>query len=257
MTNKKMEEKMNTNKMNDLIADTPQQNVVKIAGIMFLLTLVIPLFNWIFVLSRFIVPDDAISTANNIMANELLFRIGIINELIISVIVVGLALTLYIILKSVNKNIALLALFLKLIEAILIAVIALGHSIALLVLNGQASLTVFEPKQIQALVGLFLNVHISITAIPGLFLGLSLVIFLYLLFKSKYVPGILAAFGVLSYALIFIYDLLFIFSPNYATILIIQIIGWGPSILFEIIIGLWLLIKGVNVKEVEKRALTT
>ena len=45
MTNKKMEEKMNTNKMNDLIADTPQQNVVKIAGIMFLLTLVIPLFN--------------------------------------------------------------------------------------------------------------------------------------------------------------------------------------------------------------------
>ena len=77
---------------------------------------------------------------------------------------------------------------------------------------------------------------------------LNLMIFLYLLFKSKYVPNILAAFGVFSYALIFIYDLLFIFSPNYATILIIQIIGWGPSILFEIIIGFWLLIEGINVQ---------
>ncbi len=182
------------------------------------------------------------------MANQFLFRINIVNELITSVVIVVLAITLYAILKSVNKNLALLALFLKLIEAILWAVIALGHFIALLVLNGQASLTVFEPEQVQALVGLFLNVHISVTAIPGVFLGLNLMIFLYLLFKSKYVPNILAAFGVFSYALIFIYDLLFIFSPNYATILIIQIIGWGPSILFEIIIGFWLLIEGINVQ---------
>jgi len=70
----------------------------------------------------------------------------------------------------------------------------------------------------------------------------------YLLFKSKYVPGILACFGIFSYALIFIYALITILLPNYAAIMVIQIFCWAPSVLFELMIGLWLLIKGINVE---------
>ena len=223
-------------------------NAARVAGFMFLSSLLVPLLNWIFVLSKFIVAENAIATAHNILANQLLFRISIINQIITSVIAVVLALALYIILKSVNKNLALLALFLKLVEATLSAVIALGHFIALLALNEKTSLTVFNPKPVEALVGLFLNVYISITAIPGVFFGLSLMIFSYLLFKSKYVPGKLAAFGVFSYALVFIYDALIILFPNYATVIIIQIIGSAPIVFFQIVIGLWLLFKGVNVQ---------
>jgi len=65
----------------------------------------------------------------------------------------------YIILKPVNINLALLALFLKLTEAFLLAIIALGHFIALLILNGRATLTVFQPEQVQALVGSFINLY--------------------------------------------------------------------------------------------------
>ncbi len=232
-------------------ADASLSRIARIAGLLFLFSLIVPLLNWIFVLSKFIVAENAIDTAHTILANELLFRIGIINDLITSAVVVVLALALYIILKSVNKNLALLALFLKLTEAILLAVIALGSFIALLILNGQASLTVFEPEQIQALVGLFLNARMSVSAIPMVFLGLNLMVFLYLLFKSKYVPRILAGFGILSYALIFIYALITILSPNYATIMIIQIISWAPSCLFEVIIGVWLLFKGVKIPEMK------
>lgn len=229
--------------------EATQRKAAKVAGLMFLLSLMVPLLNWIFVLSKFIVAENAIATAQNILANEFLFRIGIINELIISTVAVILALALYIILKPVNKNLALLALFLKLIESTLWAVIALGHFIALLILNGQASSTVSEPEKIQALVGLFLNAYISVTAIPGVFVGLNLMVFLYLLFKSKYVPGILAGFGVLSYAFIFAYDLITILSPNYAKNMIIQIICWASGILPVIIIGLWLIFKGVNLQQ--------
>jgi len=236
-------------------AETSLSKTARITGFMFLLSLMVPLLNWIFVLSKFIAAKNAIDAAHNILANEFLFRIGIINDLITSAVAVVLALALYIILKSVNKNLALLALLLKLTEAILWAVIALSNFIALLILNGQASLTVFEPQQVQALVGLFLNARSSLSAIPMVFLGLNLVVFLYLLFKSKYVPRILAGFGILSYALIFIYALITILSPNYAAIMIIQIICWAPSCLFEVIIGLWLLIKGVNVQQGDKPTL--
>jgi len=78
------------------------------------------------------------------------------------------------------------------------------------------------------------------------FHGLNLMIFLYLLCKSKYVPVILSRFGIFSYALIFIFALIIILAPDYTTKLIIQIIFLAPSILSEIIIGLWLLLKGVN-----------
>ncbi len=228
--------------------EASQRKAAKVASLMFLFIVIGWTLNWTLVDSKLIVAGNVTATVNNIMANELLFRIGITNQLIFSISGVVLALALYIILKPVNKNLALLALFLKLTEAILGAVIALCSFIALLILNGQASLTAFEQEYMQALVGLFLNERISISAIPMVFLGLNLMIFIYILFKSKYVPRILAGFGTLSYALIFMYALITILSPNYAAIMIIQIICWAPSVLFELIIGLWLLIKGINVE---------
>ncbi|MFA4907252.1 MAG: DUF4386 domain-containing protein [archaeon] len=228
--------------------DIPNQKVAKFAGFLFLLSLLVPLFNWTFILSKLIVTENAIDTAHNILTNEFLFRINIINEVLISAVATALAVALYIMLKSVNKNLALLALFLKLTESILSAIIALGHTAALLMLTDKSSLSGLEPKQIQAFIGLFLNVHILVTAIPGIFLGLNLVIFLSLLYKSNYVPRWLSGFGVLSYTLIFIYDSSMILLPNFSTILIVQIIGWGPSILFEVLIGIWLLFKGIKVQ---------
>ena len=46
-----------------------------------------------------------------------------------------------------------------------------------------------------------------------------------------------------------------VLSPEYANILLLQIISWGPSILFELIIGFWLLIKGINVQPQDNPAL--
>ena len=228
------------------IIDTSQRKAARVAGFMFLFSFIVPTLNWALVLSKFIVTENVIATAKNIMANELLFRIGITIELIMSVGLIVLALALYIILKPVNKNFALLALILKLVEAAIAAAIVLVTFIALQVISGDAYLKVFSPEQLQVPVGFLLNKHTAIYSIPMVFLGLDMMVFSYLFLKSKYIPGIIADFGILSFALIFIHSLMFMLAPEYATMPINQIIFWTPSGLFEIIIGIWLLIKGVK-----------
>ena len=72
-----------------------QRKVVITAGIMFLFSFIVPTLNWALVLSKFIVQGNVSETAKNIMAGETLFRIGITIELIMSIGLVVLAMTLY------------------------------------------------------------------------------------------------------------------------------------------------------------------
>jgi hypothetical protein len=227
------------------------KKIARIAGFMFLLIVTGWTLNWIFVDSKIHAAGNVMATVNNIMANELLFRIGIANELIFSIFGIVLALGLYIILKPVNKNLALLALCWKLMDAIIGTVNVLVTFIVLQMVNGKATMTVFKPEQLQDIAGLFFNIRANGAAIAMLFLGLGFMVFFYLLFKSKYVPGILAGFGVLSYFLIFVNSLANILLPQNAAVLTmvnpISMIFMTPSILFELLIGFWLICKGINV----------
>ena len=235
--------------MTNHIIDTSLSKAAKVAGFMFLFAFIVPTLNWVFVLSKFIVIENVIATANNIMANEVLFRVGLTIELIMSVGLVVLALALYIILKPVNRNLALLALALKLVEAAVAVVILLISFIALQVLNGDAYVAAFTPEQLRFFVGYLLNEHTAIYSVPMVFLGLDMMIFSYLFFKSKYIPKVLAGFGIISFALILIQSLMYILAPKCAALPINQIIFWAPSGLFEIVIGIWLLFKGLKVQQ--------
>ena len=144
-----------------------------------------------------------------------------------------------------------MALLLKLVEATIAAAIVLVSFVALQVLSAETYLTAFTPEQMQVPVGLVLNAHTTIFSIPMVFLGLDMMVFSYLLFKSKYIPRMLAGFGILSFALISIHALMFILAPKYATMPINQIMFWAPSGLFEIVIGIWLLFKGVTIPEMK------
>lgn len=172
--------------------------------------------------------------------------------------VVVLTVSLYVILKTINKNLALLALSLRLIEAALGGVAVLLSFIILQLINGQSYMTAFETEQMQALIGLFLNVRTAGYTIIIVFCCLGSIPFFYLFFKSKYVPKILSGYGIISFSLMLIYAFINILLPKSATMLvmdnILAIICYVPGALFEIIIGFWLLIKGVNVQQRDNRA---
>jgi hypothetical protein len=235
--------------MTNCTIESSKRIASKLAGFMFLFILIGYILYGIFVLPIFTVTGNVMATVNNIIANEWLFRIGITYELVAAIVSILLSMVLYILFKPINKNLALLALFLKLAEAIVVTIKVLFSLIALQMLNGRANLTLFESEKMQDLVGLFLNACNNGSLISMVFLGMGFTLFNYLFFKSKYIPGILSGLGILSYSLIFIYGFINILAPDYATVLIIKAICWAPSCLFELTIGLWLLLKGIKVKQ--------
>ena len=232
--------------MTPAISDPVSGKVVKTAGLMFLLSLFVPMLNWILINAKFVVEGNPTETVRRVLADPQLFRIGLANDILTSVIALVLASTLYLMLVSVRKAWAQVALALKVTEGVLIAVIALENFTALLLVNNHTALGGAEAGPVQMLVGQFFNTRMTLAAIPMLFLGLNFTVFSSLLYQSKYVPGMLAGFGVLAYALIFVYALLTLLFPHAAANLVLQSVAWAPSCVFELVIGIWLLTKGIR-----------
>jgi len=229
--------------------DRSKQKSAKFSGCIFIFILISSILYAALILYKLIVPGNIIATANNIMANEILIRIAIAYNLILSVMVIVLAVSLFTILESVNRHLALSALFLKLAEAFIIIVFTIGMFVILQLIGMKPYLTSLELEYFKAFVGLFFNKYITIFNISAVFLGLDFIIFFYLFFKSKYIPKILAGFGIVSYTLILIYSMINIFSFEFPDILTIQIICAVPSCVFEAIIGFWLIFRGIKVQD--------
>ena len=232
--------------MTPAISDPVSGKVAKTAGLMFLLSLFVPMLNWLFINAKFVVEGNTTETVRRVLADPQLFRVGLANDILTSVIALVLASTLYLMLVSVHKTWAQIALALKVTEGVLLAVIALGNFTALLLVNNPTAPGGAEAGPLQMLVGQFLNMRMTMAAIPMLFLGLNFTVFLSLLYQSKYVPRLLAGFGVLAYASILVYALLTLMFPHAAANLVLQSMAWAPSCVFELGIGSWLLTKGIR-----------
>jgi len=227
----------------------------RVAGVAFIIMFIALMFAG-FGSSSLIVPGDAATTANNIMASEGLFRISIASYLIILILDVVLALAFYVVLKPVDKNLALLAAVFRLIYTAIRGVSEINHLIALILLSGAASLTAFETDQLHALVSVFINADSYGFAFGLVFFGIHLFVVGYLVFKSGYLPRILGVLLIIASFCYLVANFATILLPNYADYqeIVFKII-FLPSLIGEMAFCLWLLIKGVDVQQWEKRAL--
>jgi hypothetical protein len=107
---------MSTDVMKERIAETSPQVYARIGGVLYLIVIVTGFCSEFFVRDKLMVSGDVTATANNITASESLWRISIAGELILLVCAVALTLILYVLLRPVNKNLALLAVFFNLVE---------------------------------------------------------------------------------------------------------------------------------------------
>ena len=80
------------------------KRTARLAGVLYLVNGVTGFFGIIYVPSRLIVSGNATATANNILASERLFRVGIVSELICAAEFVFLLWVLYRLLGGVNKT---------------------------------------------------------------------------------------------------------------------------------------------------------
>jgi hypothetical protein len=218
------------------------KKTARIAGILILIISPFAVFSMMYVTSNLIVPGDAATTANNIIASAGLFRLGIVSDSVVFLIEIAIVVMLYVLLKPVSKTLSLVAAFARLAMTVIQGINLLNHFTALLLLSGADYLTVFKPDQLHALVLLFLNVHEYVVLIWGLFFSLHLFFLGYLVYKSGYIPRILGLLLVIASLCYLTQSFGNILLPKYEEIF--ALIGFVSII--ELAFPLWLVIKGVR-----------
>jgi Domain of unknown function (DUF4386) len=225
--------------------DDSQRTAAKVAGLSCLLTMAIVVFANYGLLNPLIVPGDAAETARHIVAHERQFRIAVTCFLIYSAGVVVLLTALYVILRPVNRGLALVGALFRLVFALLWLFTTLNLLGALRLLGSASYLQVFEADRLQALARLYLAANFDAYYVGLPFFGLAATVCSYLWLKSNYIPKGLAAFGVVSSAWCVICAFIFLIFPHFNKIVNDY---WfdSPMAIFEMVLSFWLLFKGLR-----------
>jgi len=218
-------------------------NPGRVAGFLYLL-LGFSVFRPIYVAGKLIMRQDASATANNIRAHELLFRMGIVSDVLAGISCIIVALALYQVLKGVDRKLAVVMVILGGLVPGMIDFFNVSSDIAALSLaRGDDFLSVFEKPQRAALAMLFLRVHDHGYLVNEIFAGLWLFPFGVLVFRSGFIPRILGVFLVVNGLAYLAISLTGLLEPNYVD-RVSRIAS--PALLGEGVIILWLLIKGAK-----------
>jgi hypothetical protein len=221
-------------------SDKSQIRYARLAGFMYLL---VDATYLIFTLTsaRFRVPGDFAQTAHRIADSELLYRIGLSSGLAASLCIVLLGAGLYVAIKPLGSNLALLALLFRLLESAFVGGQAILGFVAMrLYADGDSA---FDGEQLS----MFVTLHATADQVAFnslmIFFGVGSTLFFYLLFQSTYIPRLLAGLGLLGSVLVPIVCFASLMWPQHAKTLQL---GWAPIGLAEVLVGLWLIFKGIN-----------
>ena len=204
-----------------------------IAGILFLTAMVSSLFGGGILESVLGIPDFL----SKVSANTGLITAGVILEILNAVSVIGIAVTVFPVIKPHNETLALGYVGFRIIESILCI---LGAVIPLLMLSLSTEYlkTSTSDTNYIALGGLLLTVRLTLAEIfIPLFFGLGALIFYYLLYEMKLIPGFISVWGFIAAVLV----LILIVSNGETVINLIFVL---PIILNEIFLGIWLIVRG-------------
>jgi hypothetical protein len=233
-------------------ADSSRLVYARIAGVAYVLIIVIGVVSGTLVDSKLVVAGDAGSTAQNIIANELRFRIGIIATLTMYAGVLVLSGALYVVLEKVNRNLALLGMLLRSAEAIVgIGTVLVGLAVVVL-LSGAGGQTTFDAEPVHALARVLLETRSAGLDVVLFLVGLGGTVFGFLFFVSRCVPRPLAAWGILSYFSILLLSVVSILAPQSPVMLEIVLYAFGGA--FELIFGVWLVLKGIDVDPIARES---
>jgi len=222
---------------------TSNHNPGRVAGFLYLLLLAAPL-RLIYIPSKLFVHGDATATANNILAHETLFRLGIVADLFCGVVLIFLVLAFYRLFKGVDQYLALLVIMLG---GVLPAAIdffnVLNDAAALILVRGADFLSVFAKPQRDALAMLFLRLHGQEVIAAEILWGLWLFPLGLLVYKSRFLPRFLGVWLIINGVAYLIESCTGLLLPQYE----VQVSNYVfPALFGELAFMLWLIIKGAK-----------
>jgi len=211
--------------------------------LLYVLVSIVGFFAMGYVPNKLIVHGNAAATANNILASETLFRLGIAGALIGQAGFILVALALYDLLKGVNQRHASLMVLLIVVSVPIAFLNELNSIAALVLMRGSDFLSILEKPQRDALAMLFLKLHGQGFVVSELFWGLWLFPLGLLVYRSRFLPRFLGVWLVFAGFAWVILSLMGILLPQYQDKVNTFL---QPAIVGEIAFMLWLLIRGAK-----------
>jgi Domain of unknown function (DUF4386) len=225
--------------------DNSQRVAAKVAGVSGLLAVVIVIFGNYVLLGPLVVPGKAAETAQNFVAHSTQVRVALICFLTYGLSVVVLLAALYVILRPVDRLLALVGALFRLVFALLWLLTTLNLLGALRLVGNTPYLQTLEAAHLQVLARLQIAASFDDYYVGLPFFALAATVCGYLWFKSGYIPRSLAAFGVVASAWCVVCAFVFLIFPTFEK----TVNGYwfdSPMALFELILSIWLLSKGVR-----------
>jgi len=212
------------------------------AGILYLAFNITCIFAGV-VRSRLLVLGDAAQTAGNLENAQWLLRISFLDDLISAVLFLLSAWALYVLLKPVHKDLALLFLLLNAAGVAVQCTSLLNLVTPMLIASGADFQKAFQPDQLNALSLLYLNFHKNGFIIAQIFYGTWLLPLGYLVYKSGFLPKWLGILLMADFAGVLVWFFQFFLLPGYD---VITYPGLAIGFIAEFSLSLWLIIKRVS-----------
>jgi hypothetical protein len=178
----------------------------------------------------------------NITENLTLMRINILGEQVTSIAIIVLAALLYMAFHNQYKAVALVALGLYWAEAITLAVSRMPAFSLLRLSQDFVGAGTPDSPYFQTLGSIFYQSAQFGYTLHMLFFCLGAILWYYLFYRSRAIPRVLSVWGLAAICLLSINVLLVLYDPGIGNVWIL-IAPYAP---YELVLGLWLVIKGFN-----------
>jgi Domain of unknown function (DUF4386) len=225
------------------------QTYAKTAGVLGLISILAGGFGEAYVPAALVVSQDATATATRIITFESLFRWGFTGYLVEALCDAGLTLLFYLLLRAVRKDLALLAVFFRLIGTAGFAMAKVFYFSALPIVGGADHLKAFSPEQLHTLALLSLKVSGYGQSVFSMFYGIGSLALGYLMYRSGFLPKVIGILLGLSGAGFVAKTFTWALAPSYSSPMLLM-----PAAVAALALTGWLLVKGVDAAKWKERA---
>lgn len=221
---------------------------VRIAGVFYLAIIVIGAVDHLVLRDPLMVPGDTTATALNILAAQNLWRAGIAADVVMQMLDIPVILVLYLLFKTVNSRIALLALLFNLVQtAVLVANKQNLVQVIQILLSVEPETAGFGQMAEQAL--LLIHLHNYGFSIGLIFFGVSCCLYGYLIYNSGFLPRVLGFMIALAGASYLVSSFALILDPAIGGALVPLL---AFSLIGEVSFALWLVSRSVAFQTVDE-----
>jgi hypothetical protein len=230
--------------MTSVLDATRAQRVARVGGALYLVIIVIGALGEAIVRGSIVVPGNATATAANLRSMEWLWRLGVAGEIVLLACATALGLILYLLLRPVSRDLALLAVLFNVVSISIEGVAAVSLAGALFPMTSAAYVNAFAPEQLGVLAMMSIRAHTTGFAIALIFFGVDCIVLGYLIRRSRYIPTFIGVLMQVAGVCYLVNSFAHVLSPPLSSWLFPAILL--PSLIAELSLALWLLVWGVR-----------